>query len=301
MLSGQLCRCTGYAPIVDAIAEVAAAREPRAQPPLRGRAHTRCGGARGRARAADVRAAARARGAHRGRARGPRRKRRGDRVACVLPNEPETVELYWGCQWLGAVRRAALAPDLGGRSLVLHRRQRAPRSFSANPPRSTSSFRRMTSTRVPSISSTSGSPSIQLYTSGTTGRPKGVPRSHRAERAGGLSQAAAARPPPAPSDPRSHAALPHDGHPLLACGGGRRGLLRRPAVVGARTGSRAHRDRADRPRSTSHQRSTTTWCTTSTSQSADVLVRPRGRVCGRSDDERAGGEGPRSRSSRRSS
>ena len=31
-------------------------------------------------------------------------------------------------------------------------------------------------------------PSIQLYTSGTTGRPKGVPRSHRAERAGGLSQ-----------------------------------------------------------------------------------------------------------------
>ena len=28
-----------------------------------------------------------------------------------------------------------------------------------------------------------------LYTSGTTGRPKGVPRSHRAERAGGLSQA----------------------------------------------------------------------------------------------------------------
>ena len=26
----------------------------------------------------------------------------GDRVACVLANEPETVELYWGCQWLGA-------------------------------------------------------------------------------------------------------------------------------------------------------------------------------------------------------
>jgi len=27
----------------------------------------------------------------------------GDRVACILANDPETVELYWGCQWLGAV------------------------------------------------------------------------------------------------------------------------------------------------------------------------------------------------------
>src|SRR4029450_8657872 len=25
----------------------------------------------------------------------------GDRVACVLRNHVETVELYWACQWLG--------------------------------------------------------------------------------------------------------------------------------------------------------------------------------------------------------
>jgi acyl-coenzyme A synthetase/AMP-(fatty) acid ligase len=29
--------------------------------------------------------------------------RPADRVACVLANEPETVQLYWACQWLGAV------------------------------------------------------------------------------------------------------------------------------------------------------------------------------------------------------
>ena len=35
--------------------------------------------------------------------------------------------------------------------------------------------------------------SLLLYTSGTTGRPKGVPRSHAADRAGGLEPGAPAR------------------------------------------------------------------------------------------------------------
>ena len=111
--------------------------------------------------------------------------RRGDRVACVLANEPETVELYWGCQWLGAVivplsHRSSTAEldyciDDAGAALVV----REPAAVTEL----------VASDEHPgALDLDEREPSIQLYTSGTTGRPKGVPRSHRAERAGGLSQ-----------------------------------------------------------------------------------------------------------------
>ena len=116
---------------------------------------------------------------------GARGVERGDRVACVLANEPETVELYWGCQWLGACfvplsHRLAEA-DLdyciadSGAALVV---------------RETSEVDELVAPaeHPGSLDLADDTPSIQLYTSGTTGRPKGVPRSHRAERAGGLSQ-----------------------------------------------------------------------------------------------------------------
>jgi len=126
-----------------------------------------------RARAAEIAAGLAERGVE-----------RGDRIACVLRNETETVELYWGTQWLGAcfvplshrVSQADLdycIADSGARLVI----------------REAAEVRGLAGEKHPgALDLDEREPSIQLYTSGTTGRPKGVPRSHRAERAGGLSQ-----------------------------------------------------------------------------------------------------------------
>ncbi len=107
----------------------------------------------------------------------------GERLAVVLDNRVETALLYWAAQWAGVVFvplswRLSEA-ELGyciedcGAARVL--READPLPDGAEHPGALDLDER--------------EPSLMLYTSGTTGRPKGVPRSHRADRAGGLSQA----------------------------------------------------------------------------------------------------------------
>ena len=108
----------------------------------------------------------------------------GDRVATVLDNRLETALLYWAAQWAGAVF-VPLSWRLRRGARLLPRRLRCARRASAD---GDAAPGRRRSTRARSTATT-GEISLILYTSGTTGRPKGVPRSHRADRAGGLSQA----------------------------------------------------------------------------------------------------------------
>jgi 2-furoate---CoA ligase len=107
----------------------------------------------------------------------------GARVAVVLDNRLETALLYWAAQWAGVVfvplswRLSAEELDYcigdAGAEIVIREGDPLPEGLE----------------HKGTLDRDEREISLLLYTSGTTGKPKGVPRTHAADRAGGLSQA----------------------------------------------------------------------------------------------------------------
>jgi len=123
--------------------------------------------------------AARIAGGLAGRGLGP-----GDRLAAVVRCRHETVQLYWACQWLGATF-LPLSPRASAADLAYCREDSGAKLFLE----ADVGIEELLADEHPgALDADDEAESLMLYTSGTTGRPKGVPRSHRADRAGGLSQ-----------------------------------------------------------------------------------------------------------------
>jgi len=139
--------------------------------------------------------------------------RAGDRLAVVLQNRLEMASLHWACQFAGIVvtplnwrikaeeldyclvdsGASAIAFDAIAANVV------AGAGAACSLPRIAIGGAEGGTTRFEDLSARSTKavpvagpedPSLLLYTSGTTGRPKGVPRRHRAERAAALAHLA---------------------------------------------------------------------------------------------------------------
>ena len=139
---------------------------------------------------------------------------RGDHLLVVLQNRWEMATLHWACQFLGVVitplnwRAKAdeieyCAVDADAKAVVFEgvsaeavagcaHAQRVPRIAVGGAPGGTLAFESLldAARAEPLLGATAEDFSVMLYTSGTTGKPKGVPRRHRAERAAALAHVA---------------------------------------------------------------------------------------------------------------
>jgi len=139
--------------------------------------------------------------------------KRGDRLAVILQNRLEMASLHWACQFAGIVmtplnwrikteeldycladaEAAAIVFDDAAAAAVASAMaaQRLPRIAIGRKDGGTCRFEELHGA-ASGFEPQAGPKdlSLLLYTSGTTGRPKGVPRRHRAERAAALAHVA---------------------------------------------------------------------------------------------------------------
>ena len=139
----------------------------------------------------------------------------GDHIVTLLQNCEAAATLHWACQLAGIVitpvnwrakqdeldfciedseSRAIVYQDVSAEAVDDSKRAPAlPRIYVGNSDaRGSLEFERLVSEAAPDATPRAGAEawSIMLYTSGTTSRPKGVPRRHRAERAAGIAHVA---------------------------------------------------------------------------------------------------------------
>lgn len=139
---------------------------------------------------------------------------RGDHLLAVLQNRLEMATLHWACQLLGVVitplnwRAKAdeieyCAADAAAKATVFEGvsaeavagcawAQGRPRIAVGGAPGGTVAFEALLAAAPVPVGTCADAAdlSVMLYTSGTTGKPKGVPRRHRAERAAALAHVA---------------------------------------------------------------------------------------------------------------